>query len=197
MARLMDPLTLDVSPPSAISTPTTTIDLVIRAGNGDTAAFETLIAERLDSLYRTAWAILGNEADARDATQDACLSAWRNLPRLRDPDKFDAWLTRVLVNGCRMRLRIRSRVREIQMEPDLDRPGPTTDDASSQAEANAIARAFDRLNPDARAILVLHHLQHQPVTAIADILWIPVGTVKSRLHTARTALGKALERERR
>jgi RNA polymerase sigma-70 factor (ECF subfamily) len=197
MARLMDPLALDVGPPSATSTPTTTTDLVVRAGNGDSAAFETLIAERLDSLYRTAWAILGNEADARDATQDACLSAWRNLPRLRDPDKFDAWLTRVLVNGCRMRLRIRSRVREIQMEPDLDRPGPTMDDASSQAEANAIARAFDRLNPDARAILVLHHLQHQPVTAIADILGIPVGTVKSRLHTARTALGKALERERR
>ena len=149
----MDPVTLDVLPPSAASAhaSASTTDLVVRAGKGDASAYESLIRERLDSLYRTAWAILGNEADARDATQDACLSAWRNLSRLREPDRFDAWLTRILVNGCRMRLRIRSRVREIPMESDLDRPGPTTDDPSSQAEADAIARAFDRLSADARA----------------------------------------------
>jgi RNA polymerase sigma-70 factor, ECF subfamily len=190
----MDPLTLDAQPASPVSP---AIDLVERARRGDTVAFEALLQERLDGLFRTAWAILGDEADARDATQDACLLAWRNLPRLRQPDRFDAWLTRVLVNGCRMRLRSRAHVREIRMEPDLDRPGPQADDPASHAEADAIARAFDRLSPDARAILVLHHLRHQPVTSIALALGVPPGTVKSRLHTARAALAQALERERR
>src|SRR5512143_460443 len=88
-------------------------DLVELARRGDTAAFEALLHGRLDGLFRRAWAILGNEADARDATQEACLSAWRQLPRLRDAAAFDAWLARVLFNACRMQLRRRARVREV------------------------------------------------------------------------------------
>ena len=195
MDRLMEPVALDAQ--GAVVASTTPVDLVERARRGDAAAFETLLRDRMDGLFRTAWAILGDEADARDATQDACLAAWRNLPRLREPDRFDPWLSRVLVNGCRMRLRSRARVREIPMAPDHDRPGPPSDDPGSHAEADAIARAFDRLDADARSILVLHHLRHQPVTAIAATLGVPPGTVKSRLHTARTALAQALERERR
>ena len=89
--------------------------LIERARAGDGAAFEALIAPRIDSLYRTAAAIMGNDADARDATQDACVSAWKHLPRLRDLDSFDAWLGKVLVNSCRMLLRRQRRVREIAM----------------------------------------------------------------------------------
>ena len=84
--------------------------LVDRARSGDAAAFEALIGPRLDGLLRTAWAILGNRDDAEEAAQEACVSAWRELPRIRDVDRFDAWLGRVLVNHCRMSLRRRSRV---------------------------------------------------------------------------------------
>ncbi len=171
--------------------------LIERAAHGDTAAFEALIETRLDRLFRTAWAIVGNEADARDATQDACLSAWRELPRLRERDKFDAWLSRVLVNACRAKLRRRVHVREVQMQLEHDRPGPTSDDPGQLGEMDAISRAFDRLSADARTILVLHHLRHEPVKAIAASLGIPTGTVKSRLHSARADLQRALERERR
>jgi RNA polymerase sigma-70 factor (ECF subfamily) len=171
--------------------------LIERAAHGDAAAFEALIETRLDRLFRTAWAIVGNEADARDATQDACLSAWRELPRLREADRFDAWLSRVLINACRAKLRRRVRVREVAIQPEHDRPGPITDDPGQLGEMDAIGRAFDRLSADARAILVLHHLRHEPVTAIAVTLGIPTGTVKSRLHSARADLQRALERERR
>jgi RNA polymerase sigma-70 factor (ECF subfamily) len=133
--------------------------LVERARQGDPAAFEALLSVRLDALFRTAWAILGSEAAARDATQEACLATWRQLPRLRDVERFDAWLSRVLVNVCRMQLRRRARVREIPMTPAHDRVAPAGADPAAFGDADAIARAFDRLNPDARAILVLHHLR--------------------------------------
>jgi RNA polymerase sigma-70 factor, ECF subfamily len=171
--------------------------LIERARLGDTRAFEALIAPRLDGLYRSAWAILGNEADARDATQDACVSAWKHLARLRDLDSFDAWLGRILVNSCRMSLRKRGRVREIAIPEGFDPAGPATAGADTFDETEAVARAFERLDVDARALLVLHHLQHEPLSRIAASLGIPVGTVKWRLHAARRALERALEGERR
>ena len=196
MDRLMEPAVRDADR-TASSTEAESLRLVELAQCGDATAFEALLRPRLDGLFRTAWAILGDEADARDATQDACLTAWRNLPRLRDPARFDAWLLRVLVNGCRMRLRTRARIREIRMTPEFDRAGPSTDDPATGSEAELVARAFDRIGVDARTILVLHHLQHQPVATIAAVLGVPAGTVKSRLFTARAALTQALERERR
>ena len=195
MHRLMEPMAIDL-----VATAGSSVEaLVERARRGDEIAFETLIRGRIDDLARTARAILGDEAEARDAAQEACVQAWRHLPRLRDVDRFDPWLTRILVNACRMRLRARSRVRvrEIRLDPGLDRPGPASDDPANHAEADAVARAFDRLRPDSRALLVLHHLGHQPVAAIAEALGIPPGTVKSRLHTARAELARALEWERR
>ena len=195
----MDPVTLDALTPSAASpstsTTASTLDLVVRAGKGDTAAYETLIRERLDSLYRTAWAILGNEADAptpprtracrRGATSGDCASRIGSMPG--SPGS----LSTAVGCGCALALgSVRSRWRPISIGPGRRR-------ATRPVRADAIARAFDRLSADARTILVLHHLQHQPVNAIAAILGIPVGTVKSRLHTARSALAKALERERR
>jgi RNA polymerase sigma-70 factor (ECF subfamily) len=170
--------------------------LIERARGGDTTAFEALIAPRLDALFRTAWAIVGNEADARDATQDACLSAWRALPRLRDVERFDAWLGRIHVNACRMLLRRRGRVREIAMPVGVDVSARPLSATSTVDDADVVARAFDRLDPNARTLLVLHHLRHEPVARIAEVLGVPVGTVKWRLHSAREALERALAGER-
>jgi RNA polymerase sigma-70 factor (ECF subfamily) len=192
----MEPVALEAGPTGS-TTMSSAVALVERARNGDEAAFEALLRERLDGLFQTACVILGDEMEARDALQDTCVSVWRNLPRLRDADRFDAWLMRVLVNACRMRLRKRSRVREIRIAPDFERAGPASDDPAHRTETESISRAFDRLDPNARALLVLHHLRHEPVNAIAIAMQVPPGTVKSRLHAARAALTRALERERR
>jgi RNA polymerase sigma-70 factor (ECF subfamily) len=171
--------------------------LVELAGDGDATAFEALIGPRLDGLFRTAWAIVGDESDARDATQEASVSAWRHLPRLRDPDSFDAWLGRILVNSCRMLLRRRRRVREISIPVGFDAEAPGADAADRFDDIEAVSRAFDALDADARALLVLHHLRHEPVVRIGSVLGIPVGTVKWRLHAARHALERALQGELR
>jgi RNA polymerase sigma-70 factor, ECF subfamily len=177
--------------------PADDVATVERARRGDAVAFEGLLAPRIDGLFRTAWAIVGREADARDVTQEACLAAWRQLPSLRQPDRFDAWLGRILVNACRMHLRSRSRVREVAMPEGTADPIAPAAGPDQVAEIELISAAFDQLNPDARALLVLHHLQHQPVATIAAALGIPTGTVKWRLHAARQALAAALDGERR
>ena len=118
-------------------------------------------------------------------------------PRLRDVEAFDVWLNRVLVNSCRMLLRKRRRVREVAIAADFDRVGPARDEPGRFDDADAIGRALDRLDPDARSLLVLHHLRHEPVERIATALGIPVGTVKWRLHAARQALAAALDGEQR
>ncbi len=162
---------------------------------GDVGAFETLIASRIERTHRIAQAVLGSASDAGDATQEAWLAAWRQLPRLRDPDRFDAWLDHIVVNACRMQSRGRRRLREISLPDDFDRqgggPGP-----DQLAERHLLEVAFGRLDVDQRTILVLHHLEQRPVADIAEVLHIPVGTAKSRLHTARAALERALEAER-
>ena len=113
----MEPVAASVAGPAMAA-----LGEVVRlASRGDAAAFEQLLAERADRAFRIARAILGNDADARDATQDAFVSAWRDLPRLRDPDKFDAWLRRILVNACRTQLRGRRRVHEISIDSTMDR----------------------------------------------------------------------------
>jgi RNA polymerase sigma-70 factor (ECF subfamily) len=167
--------------------------LVERAARGDQIAFEQLVEMRLDRSFRTACAILGNEADARDATQEAFVSAWVNLPRLRDIARFDAWLNRVLMNRCRDVLRRRHRSREVVLD-GIELPGASQTDAS--LESNALNAAFDRLSLAHRQLLVMHHLLHRPVSEIARQLRIPVGTAKWRLHAARQALARALEAER-
>jgi RNA polymerase sigma-70 factor, ECF subfamily len=167
-------------------------DLVRQAARGDSLAFEQLIAQTADRMYRTARAILGDDADARDAAQDAYMSAWRELPRLRDPDTFDAWLRRILVNACRATLRNRRRVREISLDEQFDRrtPGPSL--ADSIGDTDLVARAFDRLDGAKRAILVMHYLNHESIAAIASTLGVPAGTAKWRLSEARAALERAL-----
>ncbi len=154
-------------------------ELLVRACGGDREAFETIVLAKSEPLFRTALAILGNEADARDATQEAFVAAWRAFPRLRDLERFDAWLGRILINECRMALRHRRRVREIPMNEHFDR---------SAANGANFDLAFDRLNVDQRALLVLHHMHGYGVAEIAAWLGVPTGTVKWRLSRARKAL---------
>ncbi len=192
-------------------------DLVERARAGDRDAFEALVRSKVGSLHHLAVAILGQPTDADDATQDAFITAWRRLGDLRDPDRFDAWLTRILVNSCRSATRRRSR-RQVREVPVARPVGPhnqsgrnSTDDTGDSAidrvalarptfdeavaEAERFDRAFERLAADERALLVLHHLEERSVGDIAAVLGIPVGTVKSRLHRARRTLEAALREE--
>jgi RNA polymerase sigma-70 factor (ECF subfamily) len=179
--------------------------LVEKTRTGDRAAFDDLVRSRIDIVYRTSLAILGDAADAADATQEIFVSAWSNRGSLRDPDRFDAWLGRINVNACRAQLRRRGRtkVREIRLD-DGDGDGsafdPSTGDrpmADRMADADTFDRAFARISIDDRAILVLHHLQERPVAEIAAALDVPIGTVKARLHRARAALESALAKESR
>jgi RNA polymerase sigma-70 factor (ECF subfamily) len=175
--------------------------LIARAQAGEAEAFDALLRPRMERLLRIALSIMTNEADARDVIQDACLVVWRELPRLRDADRFDAWLARIVVNGCRSALRTRRRtaIREIPAEV-LDSGAinvPTAEGPGDDESAAAILRsAFARLDPDKRTIVVLHHIDGRSVLEIADLLRIPEGTVKWRLHSARKALARALEVER-
>ena len=176
--------------------------LILRARAGDAEAFDALVATRVDRCYRLAWTILGNAEDAADATQEGFVAAWRELPRLRDLGAFDGWLNRIVANAARMSRRHRFRLREISVEGDnADESafGSTAGRGMSESDQvvsnDAIARAFDRLRPAERVILVLHHVEERPVVEIAKSLGIPVGTAKWRLHAARAALERALEAE--
>jgi RNA polymerase sigma-70 factor (ECF subfamily) len=168
--------------------------LIDRARNGDLDAFETIVRARMDAVYRLTSAILGDEADARDAAQETFVLAWRELPRLREPDKFEAWLQRVAVNAARMTLRARGRrrVREIPSSQVDSHAGLVATDDGAGADAARLDAALVMLPVDQRAILVLHHLDGRPLAELATILDIPVGTVKSRLFAARRALEAAL-----
>ena len=173
-------------------------ELIERARRGDRTAYDEIVRLEVATVYRTARAILGNDADASDATQDVLIGAWRQLSSLRDLDRFDAWLGRITVNACRMAIR-RRRPGALVALPSASDFEPRDEAASAfdtrTVTADAFDRAFDRLPVEQRAILVLHHLEELPLAEIGARLGIPEGTVKSRLHTARTALHRFLERE--
>ncbi len=173
--------------------------LIRRARDGDPDAFDAIALSRLPDAYRLASAILGSEAEAADATQNALLAAWRELPRLREVERFDAWFHRILVNECRMQVRHQSRLRETGLgDDDPDGLGSLVQARSSSTlelveVLDLLEGAFERLEPDDRAMVVLHHLEGRPLAEIAALLHMPVGTVKWRLHEARGVLQRALE----
>lgn len=179
--------------------------LVERARAGDRDAFARLIAPRIDGLYRTAWAVLRNEDQARDVTQETCVVAWRELGRLRDPERFDAWIGRSLLNRCRTALRTtrRARLREIRVEDwSGDAMGSVADPQASAAldaiaDADSVRAAFRRLSSDERTLIFLHHVQGRQVREIAELTGVREGTLKWRLSEARKALERALEEEMR
>ena len=144
-------------------------------------------------MYRLALGILGQSADARDATQEAFVAAWRKLPTLRDAAKFDAWLDQITVNACRMAIRRKKTVRELRLMPEADFPAADRSTALAQAKAVAFDNAFERLTAEQRALLLDHHLDGRGVEEIAGRLGVPAGTVKSRLFAARKALEAALK----
>ena len=177
--------------------------LVERARRGDRDAFADLVDGRLAATFRTALAILGNESDARDATQDIFLRAWRNLPELREPDRFGAWFGRIVVNTCRTAIRGRRRriVREISVgalpNDGAQLPSPASPHDDRTADLDLLERALDRLSLADRTLLALHHFEHLSLGEIGERLGVPGKTVKSRLFSARRSLERALEVERR
>ena len=168
--------------------------LIERARAGDRDAFEVLVRFKVDAVYRTSLAILGNPADAQDATQEVFVSLWRSFRGLRDVDRFDAWFGRIVTNACRMTLRHRRSVREIHLPTGLPERDPDGSDAfAASIAADEFDRAFDSLAVEQRSLLVAHHLDGRSIESLADELGVPMGTAKSRLFTARKALERALE----
>ena len=168
------------------------VELVERASRGDREAFTSLAATHVDRCYAVAYRILRDPHRAQDATQQALLGAWRDLPTLRDPERFDAWLHRLVVHACyteaRGEHRWTARVRVIDPEPPI-----APDVARSVADRDELEIAFRRLSPEQRAVVVLHHHLGYPLTEIAATLRIPVGTARSRLHYAVRQLRTALD----
>ena len=175
--------------------------LAIPFGRGrvtdDRASFGALLDDRLDRAFRLATVILGSAIEAEDAVADAALAARRSRRTLRDPDRFEAWFGRILVNVCRDRLRARRR-RPVGEMPRSALGGPAApgtggaDFREGVAARDLMSRAFETLEPDERIVLVLRFWQDLPVESIADRLAIPPGTVKSRLHHATSRLRAAL-----
>jgi len=177
--------------------------LVERARQGDRDSFEALVDARLARTFRIALAILGNEADARDATQDTFVRVWRDLAGLRDADRFDQWFGRILVNTCRSAVRGRGRrwVRELPVTAMLDGGAGFDPPAEPQDlrswDDDMVSRALDRVSVAERTILVLRYYEDLSLAEIAGQLGIPAKTAKSRLFTARRALERAVAGERR
>jgi RNA polymerase sigma-70 factor (ECF subfamily) len=158
-------------------------ELVELAGRGDHEAFAVLARGAIARLDAAARLILRDRELARDAVQEALLRAWRDLPGLRDPDRFDAWLYRLTVRSCIDAARQRRRrVIEVELQP-FDAL-TVRDTATSIAERDLLDRALRALEPEARALIVMHYYLGLPVPDVADSLGIPLGTAKSRISRA-------------
>jgi RNA polymerase sigma-70 factor (ECF subfamily) len=171
-------------------------DLVEAAQRGDQGAFMDLVRSRGDRLFSIAQRILRDVDRAEDALQDALVIAWRDLPSLRDPDRFDGWIHRVLTNVCiAQATRERRLASNLRVLP-LDGP-PAADELMGVADRDQLDRGFRRLTPDERAVLVLHHYVGYAPSEIAELLGVPAGTIRSRLHHAHRAMRAALDAEAR
>jgi RNA polymerase sigma-70 factor (ECF subfamily) len=171
-------------------------DLVVRAQRGDKAAYAILATEIADRHLAVARRSLRDLDLAEDATQQALLSVWQDLPQLRDPARFEAWSYRLLVRACYAESR-----KQRHWAPNLRLlPADESiadDDLSSVVDRDQLERGFRRLTLDHRAVVVLHHYLDLPLDRVADILGIPVGTAHSRLHHAMRGLRAALDADAR
>jgi RNA polymerase sigma-70 factor (ECF subfamily) len=160
--------------------------LPLASADARAVAFRALIGAELDRAYRLAGVILGDRLDAEDAVHDAAETAWRRWADLRDPARFDAWFGRILVNVCRDRLRRRRRrsIREVARGPLESEHPVSTDAAERLALRDLIGRAFERLSPDERIVIVLRYEADLTVPVLAELVGIAEGTAKSRLHHA-------------
>jgi RNA polymerase sigma-70 factor (ECF subfamily) len=171
-------------------------DLVEAARRGDREAYADLIRPRGDRLFALAQRILRDVDRTEDAVQEALVIAWRDLPGLRDPDRFDAWLHRLVVRSCvKEAARERRLIANLRVLP-LDVPAPS-DDLLSLPDRDQLERGFRRLDPQQRVILALRHFAGYEPSEIAELLGIPAGTARSRLHHAHRAMRAALEADAR
>jgi RNA polymerase sigma factor (sigma-70 family) len=166
-------------------------DLVLRAKQGDHDAFATLAGAALTRLDTAARLILRDPDRAKDAVQNALVRAWRDLPQLRDADRWEAWLHRLLVRSCYDELR-RTRRRSLEVGIEwVDLPA-VLDQATETMRRADIERGFLALDPDQRLVVVLHYYLDLPLPEVAAAVGIPIGTAKSRLHRGLVALRTAL-----
>jgi len=174
-----------------------TRDLVERARKGDHDAFAELARAAIPRLDATAWLMLRDADRATDAVQNALVRAWRDLPTLRDPDRFDASLHRLTVNACIDEIRrVRRRRLEVDVTDVSDLPS-TADATSAIADRDQLERGFSRLEPDERAVIVLHLYLDLPLPEVAATLRIPLGTTKSRLYRGLREMRAALDTDAR
>ena len=162
-------------------------EAVRRAQRGDHDAFADLVDGRLARLDAAARLILRDPELARDAVQDGLIRAWHDLPGLRDPDRFEAWLHRLTINAC-LDLARRRRRRPIEVELTQIDPPATSDPLGALADREIVDAALKRLDHGHRAVVALHYLLGMPLPEVAASLGIPVGTAKSRLHYAIAAM---------
>jgi RNA polymerase sigma-70 factor (ECF subfamily) len=171
-------------------------DLVVRAQRGDQQAFARLIVASHPRLFRLAQGILGNPYLAEDATQQAYLEIWRDLRRLRDPQRFDGWAYRILVRSCYREAR-----RTPPWLPDEAIPAECEPRDLGSLDAvldrDQLERGFQQLSVDQRAVIVLHYLMDMTLERVAETLDVPLGTVNSRLSRAVAAMRAALEADAR
>jgi RNA polymerase sigma-70 factor (ECF subfamily) len=174
-------------------------DLVRRYLSGDRGAFAALVERHERRVYNLALRMTGREEDARDATQDAFLTALRKLSSFRGEAAFTTWMHRVTVNACYDLLRKRQRQPVLGLDDQehaRPEPPPAADPADATSLSIDVQRALLEVPEDFRVVMLLHDVQDLPQDEVAAILGIPVGTVKSRLHRGRVALAKALHLER-
>ncbi len=170
--------------------------LIGRAQRGDEEAFASLAVAVGDRLHAVAHRILRDTDLAEDATQQALLAIWRDLPQLRDPARFDAWSYRLLVRACYAEASRTRRLTPVVRLLPVDQPAEG-DGLSSVVDRDQLERGFRRLSIDHRAVVVLHHYLDLPLPEIAEVLGVPAGTVRSRLHHAMRGLRAALEADAR
>jgi RNA polymerase sigma-70 factor (ECF subfamily) len=164
--------------------------------SGREATFRRLLHDDLERYYALAAAILGDVVEAQDAVHDAAVAAWQRFGDLRDQDRFGAWFDRILVNGCRERLRVRRRRPVVDIAVQAEEALPTgRDHAAAVADADAVERAVRELAPDHLVVVMLRYEADLTVPQIAERLGIAEGTVKSRLHHARRRMRAAIGEE--
>jgi RNA polymerase sigma-70 factor (ECF subfamily) len=171
-------------------------ELVIRAQQGDEGAFASLAVAAGDRLHAVAHRILRDIDLAEDATQQALLAIWRDLPQLRDPARFEAWSYRLLVRACYAEGRKSRRWGPNLRLLPVDEP-VAADQLSSVVDRDQLERGFRRLSIDHRAVVVMHHYLDLSLSQIADVLDVPEGTVRSRLHYAMRGLRAAMAADAR
>lgn len=172
-----------------------TARLVRAAITGDREAFATLVQPHLATALGAAAVLTRSHADASDAVQDALLAAWQGLDRLRDPVAFPAWFRTHVIRAALRHAGRRGRVREVDLDDAAGIAGGGS--VERQGEHRQLARAFDGLDGDDRALLTMRYLWDAPVAEVAEAFGIPTGTVKSRTHAAMERLRAAYDAEAR